>query len=116
MKSSTVLFILFLLAGSGAMGQSGHPTMIVHDPFLSPKGVQYPFFDGHYVWWNDSTLTYVSYYDQDSLRSLYKRIDFLMRDDLDTHRRLDSLVIMLSFKGVINRNARMPDTTYSTHP
>lgn len=82
---------LLLLCIVGCMTVKGQTKMITHDMF-APRGVPYPFFDGHFVWWNDSTITYVSHYDNDSVRTLYQRVKFIMQDDLDTHRRLDSLI------------------------
>lgn len=87
----SILFLLLIAAFSGE-GQGSHPIIHTSGLFESPHADQYPLFDGKYVWWNDTTMTYVSHYDKDSIRTLYKRVDFLMRDDLETHRRLDSLI------------------------
>lgn len=86
--------MLCLLSVIAATAQQKY---ITHD-MMMPSDQVFPFFDGHFVWWNDSTVTYVSYYqDRDSVRTSWRRIDFLMRDDLETHRRLDSLISELNW-------------------
>jgi hypothetical protein len=56
----------------------------------------WPYWDGNYVWWDDSTVSYVpTIYHGDTAIAFKNQIDFLMRDDLETHRRLDSLIVSI---------------------
>lgn len=61
-----------------------------------------PFYMSPYIWWDDSTVTYLpmptsGYWHDSTIDShrLYMQLNFLINDDLETHRRLDSLISVL---------------------
>lgn len=85
-----IIFIFLLLAGMSGRAQN---KFVSHDMHMGTPHPAYPFYSSPYVWWNDSTVTLLmTYRSSDTIGNLQFRIDFLLRDDLETHRRLDSLI------------------------
>jgi len=78
-----------MLAGMAGKAQY---KFVTHDMRMGVPHPGYPFYLDRYIWWNDSTVSLLNFDERDTVKTLQIQMSFLLHDDLETHRRLDSLI------------------------
>jgi hypothetical protein len=88
------LFIIALVV-SAAFTANAQYKFVTHDMGVGPGHPPFPFYWKPYIWWNDTTVTALGSWNQDTVRNLQIQFEWVIKDDLETHRRLDSLILAM---------------------